>query len=138
MNISPRQLAQSNLPQSVTRALESSGLEPSCLCLELMETTLLRRPADTIEQLERLRALGVKIFIDDFGTGYSSLSYLYCLPIDLVKIDRSFIAQINPQNGKKKLAPAIINLAHNLGHPVIAEGLETSGQLQYLKQYKVD
>jgi len=139
VNISAQQLMPGNLPQLVRRALGDSQLNPQCLCLELTENILLVRPADTIEQLNAIRELGVKIYIDDFGTGYSSLSYLDCLPIDAVKIDQSFIAHIGGvRGGQKELIPAIVNLAHSLGFPVIAEGVETPGQLQYLRRLDVD
>jgi len=138
VNISARQLASGNLPRMVLRILNETGLEPGWLCLELTETTLLQRPSDTIDQLNHLRDLGVKIFIDDFGTGYSSLSYLNCLPVDLMKIDQSFISQIGLHSGEKELIPPIVNLAHSLGLPVIAEGVETLDQLNYLQQLDVD
>lgn len=138
VNVSGRQIAQSTLPDTIARILSEARLSPSRLCLELTETILLARPADTLKQLNRLRDLGVRIFIDDFGTGYSSLSYLDCLPIDMVKIDKSFVEQIHSGNGQKELIPAIVNLSHSLGYPVTAEGVETAQQLRYLQAFGVD
>jgi len=138
VNVSGRQIAQPSFPDTISRILSETKLTPSQLCLELTETILLARPADTLTQLNRLHEMGVRIFIDDFGTGYSSLSYLDCLPVDMVKIDKSFVEQIHSGSGQKELIPAIVNLSHSLGYPVTAEGVETAPQLRYLQAFGVD
>jgi EAL domain-containing protein (putative c-di-GMP-specific phosphodiesterase class I) len=111
---------------------------PECFELELTESMLLKDPKLTAAKLASLRALGLTLAIDDFGTGYSSLAYLERLPVDTLKIDRSFVASLEPVSGDGQVASgtavirAIISLAHSLGKRVVAEGVETAAQQQFL------
>lgn len=133
VNISARQLGQADFVEVVRCALERSGLRPDCLELELTETALMYNLGESISRLQGLRELGVSVAIDDFGTGYSSLSYLQKLPVSRVKIDQSFVQNINDRAHETlPLIRAIVDLAHGLGLTVLAEGVETEHQLQVL------
>ena len=124
VNLSVLQLTQPNLVEAVTRVLEETGLDPSELCLEVTETTMMRDPAATLATLTALKGLGVEVGIDDFGTGYSSLGYLSRMPLDQLKIDRSFVVALDePDNAR--IVAALIGLSHALGLEVVAEGVET-------------
>lgn len=138
VNLSARQFKQPNLVQKISRILEETGMEPQYLELEITESSVMHDVDLTIKTLLELRELGISIAIDDFGTGYSSLSYLKELPIDLLKIDRSFIYNITEEPGNKALVDTIIRLAHNLELKVIAEGVETEEQLAYLRSKACD
>jgi EAL domain-containing protein (putative c-di-GMP-specific phosphodiesterase class I) len=116
----------------VAYALAASGLSPRSLVLELTETVLMRDIAVTSLRLEELRDLGVKIAIDDFGTGYSSLGYLRDIPVDVLKIDRSFISGLAGNARQQELVSAVIQLGHTLGLRVVAEGIEDEDQLTAL------
>jgi diguanylate cyclase (GGDEF)-like protein/PAS domain S-box-containing protein len=133
INISGNDLANNALVDRVRRALERAGLEGRHLTLELTENILMERLESGVEQLERLRALGVGISIDDFGTGYSSLSCLSRLPIDSLKIDRSFVQNLRVKSKEAEIVRAVVSLAGSLGKAVIAEGIETDAQLQMLR-----
>jgi diguanylate cyclase (GGDEF)-like protein len=123
VNLSVLQLMQPDLVDAVTGVLSDAALDPSELCLEVTETTMMSDPASTLSTLIELKRLGVKVGIDDFGTGYSSLGYLSRLPIDLLKIDRSFIVELDqPENAR--IVSALISLSHALGLTVVAEGVE--------------
>ncbi len=126
VNLSPQQLC-SDVVGMVRRALDASGLDARDLVLEITESTLLNHEG-AIQQLETLRAEGVRVAVDDFGTGYSSLSYLRKLPVDVLKIDRSFVDCINDGPDEAAMVEAIIKLAHTLGLRTIAEGIETDEQ----------
>jgi EAL domain-containing protein (putative c-di-GMP-specific phosphodiesterase class I) len=115
-------------------ALEESGLPASTLVLEITETTLMRDTDKGILTLSALRSMGVRIAIDDFGTGYSSLSYLQQLPVDVLKIDQTFVAAIETANTDRSLAPAIVSLAATFGLDVVAEGVETALQAETLRK----
>ena len=128
VNVSPVQLIQPDYVERVAFALHESGLTASSLVLEITETTLMRDTDRCILTLSALRAIGVRIAIDDFGTGYSSLSYLHQLPVDILKIDRSFVAAIETGSADRSLAPAIVSLAGALDLVVVAEGVETEFQ----------
>jgi predicted signal transduction protein with EAL and GGDEF domain len=132
VNISGRQLEQNTLVDTVKNALEKSKLPPSCLILEITESLLMKNIKATRAILQELRMLGVSISIDDFGTGYSSLNSLMVLPIDTLKIDKSFILEVtsNPQN--LSLVQGIILIGHNLNLQVVAEGVETIEQANLL------
>ena len=134
VNISALQFQQSDLVTTVRETLERSSLPPQHLELEITEGTLIKNIERTRSVLLNLKELGVKIALDDFGTGYSSLSYLQQLPIDVLKIDRSFIIEILHSNKAAQLSKAIINMAHSLGLSVVAEGIEEEKQLEFLKQ----
>ncbi len=142
INVSILQFMRVNFVETVVQALEQVGLDPKWLQLELTESLLMRNPQDTASKLSRLRALGVAIAIDDFGTGYSSLTYLRQLPIDTLKIAQPFVGEIgvNLHNtpGDEAIITAITNLAHSLGMRVVAEGVETEQQLEFLRRIGCD
>jgi diguanylate cyclase (GGDEF)-like protein/PAS domain S-box-containing protein len=132
VNLSAANLAVPDLTDQVAYALASTGLPPNCLVLELTETMLMRDLAVTAARLEELRELGVKIAIDDFGTGYSSLGYLRDIPVDVLKIDRSFIDGLADNGRQQELVSAVVQLGHTLGLRVVAEGVEDAAQLDLL------
>jgi PAS domain S-box-containing protein len=134
INVSPRQFAQSNLVADVKAALEETGVAPSSLQLEITETMAMSDPKTTNRTFSQLRDLGVRLSIDDFGTGHSSLSRLRSFPVDVLKIDRSFVRNIEHDLESREIVHLIVTLAHHLNLKVIAEGIETSGQCSYLEQ----
>ena len=138
VNLSARQIAQPDLVAMVVRALEGGGIEPSSLCLEITETALMADPAAGLKVLQDLRSLGVRLAIDDFGTGYSSLSYLKRFPVDVLKIDRSFVDGLGDDPEDTAIVTAIISLARALGLRVVAEGVETRRQLVELRRLGCD
>lgn len=138
VNLSLRQFQQSNLVETVSRILTVSGLEPQYLELELTESSLMDNAELTIETLNRLRNLGLKISIDDFGSGYSSLSYLKNLPIDTLKIDRTFVTDVAVGSSDAAIVKTIITLAHNLRLKTIAEGVENREQSTILSDLGCD
>lgn len=138
INISGIQLLQSNLFEQIEKILESSGLESRFLELELTESILMENIDRATLLLKAFQKKGIKISIDDFGTGYSSLSYLKKLPIDIVKIDQSFIKNIQSDENDKIIVNTIIAMSHALGFLVVAEGVEDSYQCNYLKEHKCD
>lgn len=133
VNLSPRQLRHQDLVEVVERVLKDTNLEPSHLELELTESVLLENIETAIGTLRQLQKMGIQIAIDDFGTGYSSLSYLKRFPINCLKIDRSFVADIPTDPDNAAIVKAIITLAHSLNLKVIAEGVETMKQLEFLR-----
>jgi len=137
VNLSARQFAHTNLDDEVAAILEATGLDPAALELEITESALMDQSERGIEVLRRLRALGVRLVLDDFGTGYSSLSYLKHLPLDTIKIDRSFVAGLDLA-ADRSIVEAIIGLAHGLGISVVAEGIETTEQLEALRALGCD
>jgi len=138
VNLSSKQLQQKNFAEVVKRALGETGLEPRYLDLELTESLLMQDMESAVAILKELKDLGVLISLDDFGTGYSSLSYLKRFPIDFLKIDRSFVKDIAHDRYGAGIVRAIIVMAHTLGIKVIAEGVETSEQLGYLRDQGCD
>ena len=138
VNVSPRQLRGGELPDVVMNALRISGLRPEQLHVELTETAVLGDEALANSLLSRLRAVGVKIWLDDFGTGFSGLSHLRRVPVDGVKIDRSFVADVIRDPDDLALTTAIIAMAHTLGITVVAEGIETDAQLAVLRERGCD
>jgi len=138
VNISGRHLATQELVDDVELALESSGLSPDSLKLEFTESTAMENADHTINMLEQLKRLGVQLSIDDFGTGYSSLSYLHRLPFDTLKIDKSFVSAVGERGEDSEVLQTIISLAKNLKMRVIAEGIETSSQLNLLRNLGCD
>ncbi len=134
VNISGRQLQQGDLVADVRDALEKSGLEPESLLLELTESTMMQNSEGNLVKLRELKALGVRLAIDDFGTGYSSLSYLHRFPIDILKIDRSFISRLTESAEGPKLARAVVMLGETLGLETVAEGVEIDDQVTQLLQ----
>jgi len=133
INLSPKQFYQNDVDQQIIRALESHGISKRRLELELTEGALMHDVDETIAMMKRLKAAGFNFAVDDFGTGYSSLSYLKKFPIDALKIDRSFVQEIDCHGNDQSICRAIIALAHGLGMKVVAEGVETREQLQYLR-----
>jgi diguanylate cyclase (GGDEF)-like protein/PAS domain S-box-containing protein len=134
VNISPRQLLHGSIVADVRSALEDSGLEPASLTLEITEGVLVEEAGPSLAALEGLKSLGVRIAIDDFGTGYSSLSYLSRLPIDVLKIDRSFVADIGSSRQAAALVRSIVKIGQTLQLETIAEGIETEQQLERLRR----
>lgn len=133
INLSAKQFYQNDVDQQIMRALDARGVNKQRLELELTEGALMHDVDETISMLQRLNKAGFKIAVDDFGTGYSSLSYLKKFPIDALKIDRSFVQEIDCQGDDQSICRAIIALAHGLGMKVVAEGVETKEQLDYLR-----
>jgi diguanylate cyclase (GGDEF)-like protein/PAS domain S-box-containing protein len=138
VNISNIQFRQGNFLEMVLRSLEESGLDPHYLELEITESCMMEQVDKSISVLRSLRDTGVYITVDDFGTGYSSLSYLKRLPIQCLKIDKSFVKDIVHDSESKAIVKAIIALAHNLDLKVIAEGIETEQQCMMLREYGCD
>jgi len=134
VNLSAREISDSAIRESVSLSLLETGFEPTHLILEITESALMRDLEATIRNLQSLKSLGLSIAVDDFGTGFSSFSHLEQLPIDILKVDRSFIATITSLDGRPSLAPAIVQLAHTLGLTTIAEGVESQDQVGPLRE----
>ncbi|MEQ1786585.1 MAG: EAL domain-containing protein, partial [Acidimicrobiales bacterium] len=134
VNVSARQLASSDLVSHVEDALNDAGLTAASLVLEMTETVLVDDPGATAGRLRQLRRLGVRLAVDDFGTGYSSLSYLRQFPVDILKIDRSFIAPLTDAGESPLLVHGLLELGRTLGLELVAEGIETATQLTHLRQ----
>ena len=133
VNLSARQFSQPDIVETVRQILRESGLPPAWLKLELTESTLMSDPETALSSMRRLKALGVSLAIDDFGTGYSSLAYLQRFPVDILKIDRSFVRDLPREDSDSRvLVRAIMALAHSLRLSVVAEGVETREQLDLL------
>jgi EAL domain-containing protein (putative c-di-GMP-specific phosphodiesterase class I) len=132
VNLSGHQLAQPDLVEQIRRTLESTNIDPQLLSVEVTESALVRDIGAAAALLAELRKLKIRVNVDDFGTGYSSLSYLQNLPVDTLKIDRSFVKTMDHEGGRSEIVRAIISLAHSLGMTVVAEGVETRGQLDAL------
>lgn len=138
VNLSGVQFAQPDIVETVAAALNESGLDPACLEIELTESVVMHDVESTIATLHQLKALGVQLSIDDFGTGYSSLAYLRRFPIDVLKIDQSFVRDVSSNVDDATIVVSIIALAHNLRLHVIAEGVETVDQLAFLRDHGCD
>jgi diguanylate cyclase (GGDEF)-like protein/PAS domain S-box-containing protein len=138
VNVSSRQLSDSNLVEDVELALAESGLNPESLVLEITESSIMGKGEQVLATLDRLRAMRVHLELDDFGTGYSSLSYLQRLPFDALKIDRSFIRELSAGSRSADIVKAIVELAHSLRLEVVAEGVETENQLSRLRELGSD
>ena len=138
VNVSARQFRSERFPEAVAEVLQACSLDAGSLELELTESVLIEDRRKAIAILERLKDLGVQIAVDDFGTGYSSLSYLSGLPVDCLKIDRAFVVQTIAGGRDAAIAQAIISLGHALGLRVLAEGVETLGQLLFLHEHRCD
>jgi EAL domain-containing protein (putative c-di-GMP-specific phosphodiesterase class I) len=128
VNLSMRQLSYPGIVDDVSRALRDSGLAASNLVLEVTESLFMQQPEDVIARLGELKSLGIRIAIDDFGTGYSSLSYLQRLPVDILKLDRSFVSALEGDEQDWSLCGAIVRIADSLHLETIAEGIETAEQ----------
>jgi EAL domain-containing protein (putative c-di-GMP-specific phosphodiesterase class I) len=138
VNVSALQLDSDALVEDVRAALDATGLDPKRLVLEVTESTLMHDPAAVARRMTALKTLGVRVAIDDFGTGYSSFSYLQQFPVDVLKIDRSFVAAMHESPHALALVEALIQLGRALGLNVIAEGVEEAGQLEMLRRVGLD
>jgi diguanylate cyclase (GGDEF)-like protein/excisionase family DNA binding protein len=138
VSLSPRQFLDSDLAGSIARALTASGLDPSALELEITESSVMDPSESSLRVLRQLRSLGVRIVLDDFGTGYSSLAYLRELPLDSIKIDRSFVTDLDVDDPNVGIVRAVVSLAHGLGIRVVAEGIETHEQARRLRDLGCD
>jgi EAL domain-containing protein (putative c-di-GMP-specific phosphodiesterase class I) len=132
VNLSGKEFLQPNLVARIDQALQRTGLPAECLKLEITESVIMDNASEAATMLEQLRALGAQISIDDFGTGYCSLSYLHTFPLDILKVDRSFVSRMSDTPTNAEIVRTIIVLAHNLGLEVVAEGVETSEDAERL------
>jgi len=138
VNLSARQFGREKLLKSVSDALESSGLSPQCLELELTESLLMQNADSVVDTLRKLKSMGIGLSIDDFGTGYSSLSYLRQFPVDRLKIDQSFIQNIHEDGGGAPIVNAVTSLGRSLKMKVVAEGVETLEQMRFVRERGCD
>jgi diguanylate cyclase (GGDEF)-like protein len=138
VNLSPRQFLDPNLVSKISNVLRRTKLEPCALELEITESSVMDRSEASLRVLEQLRELGVRMVLDDFGTGYSSLAYLRHLPLDTIKIDRSFVTDLDVQDPNVGIVRAVVSLAHGLGVSVVAEGIETEEQARRLRDLGCD
>jgi EAL domain-containing protein (putative c-di-GMP-specific phosphodiesterase class I) len=138
VNVSPRQLQEPDFVEQVGQALAAASLQSSSLVIEITEGVMLTDADEAIAKLHALKTLGVCIAVDDFGTGYSSLSYLQAMPVDTVKIDRSFIAPIHHGHEQSALARGIVKIGHELHLSVVGEGVETVEQVDHLRAVGCD
>ena len=134
LNLSVKQFQNDNLLPYIKNVLEVTGLSPGCLEFEITESITLNAEEESIAVLSALKAVGMHISIDDFGTGYSSFSYLKEYPIDILKIDKSFIDGLPKDTSNAAITDSIINLARNMGYAVVAEGVENADQFEFLKE----
>jgi EAL domain-containing protein (putative c-di-GMP-specific phosphodiesterase class I) len=138
VNLSPRQFLDPDLANGIRQVLRATGLEPSALELEITESSVMDRSETSLGVLQQLRSLGVRIVLDDFGTGYSSLAYLRQLPLDTIKVDRSFVTDLDVRDPNVRIIRAVVSLAHGLGITVVAEGIETEEQARRLRELGCD
>jgi EAL domain-containing protein (putative c-di-GMP-specific phosphodiesterase class I) len=138
VNLSSQQFASNDLIETVTDALNEFSVEPQHLELEITESILMQNTETTITMLHELKNMGIRLAMDDFGTGYSSFSYLKRFPLDVIKIDRSFINDIPDDSDDSAIVGAIIAMAHRLNLNVIAEGVETEQQMAFLRDQGCD
>ena len=138
VNLSPRQFMDPDLANGIGQVLRTSGLEPCALELEITESSVMDRSEASLGVLQQLRALGVRVVLDDFGTGYSSLAYLRQLPLDTIKVDRSFVTDLDVRDPNVGIIRAVVSLAHGLGITVVAEGIETDEQARRLRELGCD
>jgi EAL domain-containing protein (putative c-di-GMP-specific phosphodiesterase class I) len=134
VNLSPRQIAEPDLVGVVAGALERTGLPAGSLSLEVTETALLQVTRSTVRNIAALKEIGVRLVLDDFGTGYSSLAHLRELPVDMIKIDRSFVANLGPGRPDAAIVGAVIFMSAALGLEVVAEGVEQERQAELLRE----
>ena len=138
IEVSARQLESDDVVDDLGNALAQYEIEPSRLTIEITETTIMTDPAATARRLEAIKALGVRIAIDDFGTGYSSLAYIRQFPIDVLKIDRSFVSAMAGSHESDMLVHTLLQLGKSLGLETLAEGIETEAQLDELARLECD
>ncbi|NJN76884.1 MAG: EAL domain-containing protein [Synechococcaceae cyanobacterium RL_1_2] len=138
INLSARQFNQRDICNKLVSIFKNAAVKTDCIELEITESTLVQHPAFAVRKLRQLAEMGIKVAIDDFGTGYSSLAYLQQFPFHILKIDRSFIHQIDRNDRNEAITKAIIELAHNLNLTVVGEGVETEQELKILKRFDCD
>jgi Amt family ammonium transporter len=138
VNLSAHQLSDPELLETIEGALTDSGLPPEALVMEVTESMLMSDTSASIAMLGGIHEMGVGLAIDDFGTGYSSLTYLQRFPLDILKVDRSFVEELGVSVEGEEIVSAVINLAHALGLKVVAEGVETALQLEVLQSFECD
>lgn len=138
VNLSSRQFSQPSLINQIRQILADTGVDAHCIKLEITESAIMENTESAMDMLLQLKAMGIQLSVDDFGTGYSSLGYLYRFPMDVLKIDRSFVSRVDVDGEKLELVRTIITLAWNLGMDVVAEGVETTKQLAQLKALKCE
>jgi EAL domain-containing protein (putative c-di-GMP-specific phosphodiesterase class I) len=134
VNVSAKQLDNPEFANKIKALLDRHALEPALLQIEVTESTVMTNPDMAIEALSKLASLGITIAVDDFGTGYSSFSYLKRLPINLLKVDRSFVTDIGSSREDEEIVTAIVQVAHSLKLQVVAEGVETEAQAAFLNR----
>lgn len=138
VNVSAQQVTAAGFAETIVKAVEETGVDPTCLCLEVTESLFLRDAERAIAVLKEVKDLGVRLSLDDFGTGYSSLSYLRHFPVDIVKIDRSFTANLTGDEATRSIVRAVIDLSHVLKLTVVAEGVETVEELDMVSELGAD
>ncbi|HAI30391.1 MAG TPA: GGDEF domain-containing protein, partial [Thalassospira sp.] len=138
VNLSPRQLIEGHITETISRILAETATPAARIVLEVTETAMMQEIKKAATILDELRHLGLKIAVDDFGTGYSSLAYLKRLPINSIKIDRSFVRDVTIDTDDAAITRTIIAMGHNLGLKVIAEGVETQEQMNFLRECNCD
>ena len=138
VNVSALQFNRIDFADSVAKILSETGADPTLVELELTEGLVMNNVEDSSRQMKSLKLLGIQIAVDDFGTGYSSLSYLHRLPIDTLKIDRSFVEKIADAAGTRPIVQTIMSLARSLGMRTVAEGVETQAQLEIIRELDCD
>ena len=138
INLSPRQLQDESLIPGLEEVISETGINPRCVELELTESSIIEDRTAATEILQRIRKMGIRIAIDDFGTGYSSLGYLRNLPIDTIKLDRCFLQNATDDPDDAALVMSVVTLAHNLRLKVLAEGIETEAQFNFLRLLRCD
>jgi EAL domain-containing protein (putative c-di-GMP-specific phosphodiesterase class I) len=136
VNVSGKQVGQADFVSQIQQVLLETGLDPRHLKLELTESAVMENAERAVSLLQRLKGLGLQLSVDDFGTGYSSLGYLHRFPLDTLKIDRSFIGRIDEADENIEIVRTVVTLAENMGMDVVAEGVETLGQLVQLRKLK--
>jgi EAL domain-containing protein (putative c-di-GMP-specific phosphodiesterase class I)/GAF domain-containing protein len=138
INVSARDIERGDFAEKIASCLQTCGVEPEAIELEFTENALIRNPGLVQEQLSKLRSLGIDVAIDDFGTGYCNIAYLKTLPASIVKIDQSFIRKLSTDQSDRTIVRSMIELAHNLGHRVVAEGIETEESYRLLREWSCD
>src|SRR6185503_20152480 len=138
VNISARDLLSRELPEALPALLLQAQVDPTRICLEITESTVMEEPEQALAVLKELRDIGVRLSIDDFGTGYSSLAYLKRLPVGELKIDQSFVFGLAESGGDAAIVRATTEMGHSLGLEVVAEGVETQQAADILRRFGVD
>lgn len=138
INLSGKQFVQKDLVEEIRKVIRDAQIDPSCIRLEITESIVMENASAAIDTLKQLKSIGVQLSIDDFGTGYSSLSYLHRFPFDILKIDRSFVSRMSTDKDSLSIVETIITLANKLGKTTVAEGVETEGHKDILRQLSCD